>query len=112
MRNYYLLADFWTRISPKYTNLVRTHHTAHWDLTRNPRSQRAGGLTVGVENGYDEVNVQIPEEEKRRNLLRQILFRNRFFFTKSFAEETRVIGQELEKGRYAATERVFRSVAA
>jgi len=67
---------------------------------------------VGVENGYDEVNVQIPEEEKRRNLLRQILFRNRFFFTKSFAEETRVIGQELEKGRYAATERVFRSVAA
>ena len=112
MRNYYLLADFWTRTSPKYTNLVRTRHTAHWDLTRNPRSQRAGGLTVGVENGYDEVNVQIPEEEKRRNLLRQILFRNRFFFTKSFAEETRVIGQELEKGRYAATERVFRSVAA
>ncbi|KAF3579142.1 hypothetical protein DY000_02031474 [Brassica cretica] len=31
---------------------------------------------------------------------------------KRFAEETRVIGQELEKGRYAATERVFRSVAA
>ncbi|KAF3513463.1 hypothetical protein F2Q69_00006275 [Brassica cretica] len=29
---------------------------------------------------------------------------------KSFAEETRDIGQELEKGRYAATERVFRSV--
>ncbi|KAF2562297.1 hypothetical protein F2Q70_00017650 [Brassica cretica] len=63
MRNYYLLAEFWTRTSPKYTNLVRTHHTAHWDLTRNPRSQRAGGLTVGVENGYDEVNVQIPGEE-------------------------------------------------
>ena len=32
-------------------------------------------------------------------------------FTKSFAEETRVIGQELEEGRYAATERKFRSVA-
>ena len=63
MRNYYLLADFWTRTSPKYTNLVRTRHTAHWDLTRNPRSQRAGGLTVGVENGCDEVNVQIPKEE-------------------------------------------------
>ena len=43
VRNYYLLADFWTRISPKYTNLVRTRHTAHWDLNRNPRSQRAGG---------------------------------------------------------------------
>ncbi|KAF3507280.1 hypothetical protein F2Q69_00004799 [Brassica cretica] len=63
MRNYYLLADFLTRTSPKYTNLVRTRHTAHWDLTRNPCSQRVGGLTVGVENGYDEVNVQIPEEE-------------------------------------------------
>ncbi|KAF2561686.1 hypothetical protein F2Q70_00017662 [Brassica cretica] len=63
MRNYYLLADFWTRTLPKYTNLVRTRHTAHWDLTRNPRSQRAGGLTVGVKNGCDEVNVQIPEEE-------------------------------------------------
>ncbi|KAF3559153.1 hypothetical protein F2Q69_00013098 [Brassica cretica] len=74
MRNYYLLADFWTRTSPKYTNLDQTRHTAHWDLARNPRSQRAGGLTVGVKNGYDEVNVQIPEEEKRRKLLRQILF--------------------------------------
>ena len=111
MRNYYLLADFLTRTSPKYTNLVQTRHTTHWDLARNPRSQCAGGLTVGVKNGYDEVNVQIPEEEKRRKLLRQILFRNRFFFTKSFAEETRVIGQELEEGRYAATERMFHSVA-
>ncbi|KAF3508213.1 hypothetical protein F2Q69_00007728 [Brassica cretica] len=54
MRNYYLLTDFRTRTSPKYTNVVRTRHTAHWDLTRNPRSQRAGGLTVGVENGCDE----------------------------------------------------------
>ena len=65
MRNYYLLADFWTRTSPKYTNLVQTRHTTHWDLARNPQSQRAGGLTVGVKNGYDEVNVQIPEEEKK-----------------------------------------------
>ena len=111
MRNYYLLADFWTRTSPKYTNLVRTRHTAHWDLTRNPRSQRAGGLTVGVENGYDEVNVQIPEEEKRRKLLQQILFRNRFFSTKSFTEETRVIGQKPEKDRYAVTEHVLHSVS-
>ena len=111
MRVYYLLADFWTRTSPKYTNLVQTHHTTHWDLARNPRSQRAGGLTVGVKNGYDEVNVQIPEEEKRRKLLRQILFRNRFFFTKTFAEEMRIIGQELEKDRYAATKHVLRSVA-
>uniref|UniRef100_A0A0D3BRT3 Uncharacterized protein n=1 Tax=Brassica oleracea var. oleracea TaxID=109376 RepID=A0A0D3BRT3_BRAOL len=75
-----------------------------------------GGKTVGVENGYDEVNVQIPKEEKRRNLLRPILFRNRFFFTKSFAEETRVIGKRARKGslrsdrtrvplgRYVATE--------
>ena len=63
MRNCYLHADFRTRTSPKYTNLVRTRHTAHWDLARNPCSQRAAGLTVGVENGYDEVNVQIPEEE-------------------------------------------------
>ncbi|KAF3558177.1 hypothetical protein F2Q69_00012472 [Brassica cretica] len=31
---------------------------------------------------------------------------------KRFAEETRIIGQEIKKGRYAATERVFRSVAA
>ena len=31
-------------------------------------------IPVGVKNGYDEVNVQIPEEEKRRKLLRQILF--------------------------------------
>ena len=64
MKNYYLLADFWTRTSPKYTNLVQTRHTTHWDLARNPRSQCAGGLTVRVNNGYDEVNVQIPEEEK------------------------------------------------
>ena len=69
-------------------------------------------VPVGVENGYDEVNVQIPEEEKRKNLLRQILLRNRFCFTKSFVGETRVIGQELEKGHYAETERVFRSVVA
>ena len=50
-------------------------------------------------------------KRKRRNLLRQILFQNRFFFTKIFAEETRVIEQELEKVRYAATERVLRSAA-
>ena len=59
MRNYYLLADFWTRTSPKYTNLVQTRHTTHWDLARNPHSQCAGGLTVGVKNGYDEVNIQM-----------------------------------------------------
>ena len=111
MRNYYLLADFWTRTSPKYTNLVQTRHTTHWDLARNPRSQCAGGLTVGVKNGYDEVNVQIPEEEKRRKFLRQILFRNRFFFTKTFTEETRIIGQELEKDRYVVTKCPLRSVA-
>ena len=64
---------------------------------------------VGVKNGCDEVNVQIPEEENEKNLLRRLLFRNRFFLTKSFVEETRVIRQKLEKGRYAATERVFRS---
>ncbi|KAF2597339.1 hypothetical protein F2Q68_00008965 [Brassica cretica] len=46
---------FWARTSPKYTNLVRTRRTAHWDLTRNPLSQRAGGLIVGVENGCDEL---------------------------------------------------------
>ncbi|KAF3601662.1 hypothetical protein F2Q69_00035054 [Brassica cretica] len=67
MRNYYLFADFLTRTSPKYTNLVQTRHTTHWDLARNPRSQCAGGLTVGVKNGYDEVKVQIPEEEKRES---------------------------------------------
>ncbi|WZZ58790.1 hypothetical protein YC2023_058897 [Brassica napus] len=32
-----------------------------------------------------------------------MLFRNRFFLTKSFADETRDIRQELEKGRYATT---------
>ncbi|KAF2598606.1 hypothetical protein F2Q68_00010597 [Brassica cretica] len=74
MRNYYLIMDFWTRTSPKYTNLVQTRHTAHWDLTRNPRSQRAGGLTVGVENGYDEVNVQIPEEENVETFFDKYLF--------------------------------------
>ena len=67
-------------------------------------------LTVGFKNGYDEVNVQIPEEENRRKLLRQILFRNRFFSTKSFTEETRVIKQNPEKDRYAATEHVLHSV--
>ncbi|KAF2560647.1 hypothetical protein F2Q70_00017279 [Brassica cretica] len=50
-------------------------------------------------------------KKKTKKLLRQTLFRNRFFFTKSFAEETRVIGQELEKDRYAATKNVLRSVA-
>ena len=50
-------------------------------------------------------------EEENENFLRQILFRNRFVLTKSFVEETREIGQELEKGRYTMTERVFRSVA-
>ena len=50
-------------------------------------------------------------EEENENFLRQILFRNRFFLTKSFAEETRDIGQELEKGHHATTERVFCSVA-
>ncbi|KAF3506051.1 hypothetical protein F2Q69_00007786 [Brassica cretica] len=74
MRNYYLPADFWTRTSPKYTNLVRTRHAAHWDLTRNPRSQRAGGLTVGVENGCDEVNVQILEEENIETLFDKYFF--------------------------------------
>ncbi|KAF2551465.1 hypothetical protein F2Q68_00036191 [Brassica cretica] len=49
--------------------------------------------------------------KKTKNLLRQILFRKRFFLTKDFAEETRDIGQKLEKGRYAATERVLRLVA-
>ena len=64
MRNYYLLADFRTRTSPKYTNLVRTRHTARWDLTRNSRSLRAGGLTIRVENGCDEVNLQISAKYK------------------------------------------------
>ena len=135
MRNYYLLADFWTRTSPKYTNLVQTRHTTHWDLARNPRSQLAGGLTVGVKNGYDEVNVQISEEEKRRKILRQIFFRNRFFFTKNLCgrnanhrtraregslrcDQTRAplgryVATEFEPklSRYVATKRPFRSVA-
>ncbi|KAF3554688.1 hypothetical protein F2Q69_00013409 [Brassica cretica] len=57
-----------------------------------------GELTVGVENGYDKVNVQIPEEENVETFFDKYFFENRLFFTKSFAEETRVIGQELEKG--------------
>ena len=73
--------------------------TSFWPISKNSCE-----ASVGVENGYDEVNIQIPEEEKRRNPLRQILFQNRFFFTKNFEEETRVVGQELKKGRYAATE--------
>ena len=50
-------------------------------------------------------------EEENENFLRRIIFQNRFFLTKIFAEETRDIGQEFEKGRYATTKRVFRSVA-
>ena len=46
-------------------------------------------------------------EKENENFLRQILFQNRFFLTKVFAEETRDIRQELEKGRYTMTERVF-----
>ncbi|KAF2572323.1 hypothetical protein F2Q70_00002397 [Brassica cretica] len=61
----------------------------HWDIARNPHLQCARGLTVGVKNGYDEVNVQIPEEEKRRKILRQIYFRNRFFFTKNLLRKKR-----------------------
>uniref|UniRef100_A0A0D3E8H5 Uncharacterized protein n=1 Tax=Brassica oleracea var. oleracea TaxID=109376 RepID=A0A0D3E8H5_BRAOL len=38
---------------------------------------------VGVKIGHDGINVQIPEEEKRRKIIRQIFFRNRFFFTKN-----------------------------
>ncbi|KAF3592438.1 hypothetical protein DY000_02024111 [Brassica cretica] len=90
-------------------------------------------LFVGVENGYDEVNVQISEEEKRRKILRQIFFRNRFFFTKNLcgrnanhrtraregslrSDQTcaplgRYVATELEPkfGRYVATE-LFRNV--
>ncbi|KAF2599546.1 hypothetical protein F2Q68_00008726 [Brassica cretica] len=110
MINYYLLADFWTRTSPKYTNLVRTRHTAHWDLTRNPRSQRAGRLTVGVENGYDEVNVQIPGEENVET------FFDKYFFKidPSLRKALRRKHESSDKSskRVAATERVFRSVAA
>ncbi|KAF3612012.1 hypothetical protein DY000_02046265 [Brassica cretica] len=62
-----------TELSPKLGRYVATEHVH-------------GG---GVENGCDEVNVQISEK-------------------KTFAEETRVIGQELEKDRYAATELVLR----
>ena len=62
MRNYYLLKDFRTRTSPKYTNLVQTRHTTHWDLARNPRSQCAGGLTVGVKNGYDGITIRKSSE--------------------------------------------------
>ena len=111
MRNYYLLADFWTRTSPKYTNLVQTCHTTHWDLARNLRSQCAGGLTVGVKNGYDEVNVQIPEEEKRSKFFGKYICEIDSSLFRTFAEETRIIGQELEKDRYAATKRVLCSVA-
>ncbi|KAF3590322.1 hypothetical protein DY000_02022428 [Brassica cretica] len=98
-------------------------HRHQQPQSRPPPCQEKPGwdprIPVGVENGYDEVNVQIPEEEKRRNLLRQILSRNKFFFTKSFAEETRVIGQRARNGllrsdrtraplgRYVATERPF-----
>ncbi|KAF3544819.1 hypothetical protein DY000_02008530 [Brassica cretica] len=112
MRNYYLLVDFWTRTSPKYTNLVQTRHTTHWDLARNPRFQCAGGLTVGVENGYDEVNVQIPEEEKNvEEFFDKYTFEIDSSLRKTSAEETRIIRQELEKDRYASTKRVLRSVA-
>ena len=48
-------------------------------------------------------------EEENENFLRRILFRNRLFLTKSFVEETRDIGQGLEKGRYVATA-LFRNV--
>ncbi|KAF2562776.1 hypothetical protein F2Q70_00017853 [Brassica cretica] len=74
------------------------------------------GLTVGVKNGYDEVNVQISEEEKRRKILRQIFFQNRFFFTKNLCgrnanHRTRAREGSLRSdqtraplGRYVATE--------
>ena len=65
---------------------------------------------LGSKTVTTKLTFKTPEEENE-NFLQQIFFRNRFFLTKSFAEETRDIGQELEKGRYATTERVFRSVA-
>ncbi|KAF2584388.1 hypothetical protein F2Q70_00035679 [Brassica cretica] len=76
---------------------------------------------VGVKNGYDEVNVQIPEEEKHRKILRQIYFRNRFFFTKNLCgrntnHRTRAQEGSLRSdqkraplGRYVATE-LYRNV--
>ncbi|KAF3562288.1 hypothetical protein DY000_02016578 [Brassica cretica] len=102
MRNYYLLADFWTRTSPKYTNLVRTRHTVHWNLARNPRSQRAGGLTVRVKNGYDEVNFQIPEEEKRseRTRAKDRLLRSDRALARSLGPRSLRSDRALPKHRY------------
>ncbi|KAF2610736.1 hypothetical protein F2Q70_00012715 [Brassica cretica] len=76
-------------------------------LTKSPAEETRD---IGVKNGYDEVNIQNIRRENEE-LFRRILFRNKFFLTKSFAEKTRDIRQELEKGRYAATERMFRSIA-
>ena len=70
-----------------------------------------GFVNVVVENGCDEVNVQISEEEKRRKILRQIFFEIDSSLRKTLVEETRIIGHELEKDRYAATSRVLHSVA-
>ncbi|KAF3531534.1 hypothetical protein DY000_02043153 [Brassica cretica] len=66
---------------------------------------------LGSKSVTTELTSKSPKKKNAEKLLRQILFRNRFFFTKSFAEETRIIGQELEKDRYAATKHVLRSVA-
>ena len=88
MRNYNLLADFWTRTSPKYTNPVQTRHTAHWHLARNPRSQRAGGLTVGVKNGYDKLTSKSPKKKKVEN-----------FFDKYFLEIDSSLRKAIQRKR-------------
>ena len=72
--------------------------------------EQGGPALLGSNMVTAELTFKTSREENE-NFLRRILFRNRFFFTKSFTEETRDIGQELEKCRYAMTERVFRSVA-
>ena len=82
-----------------------------WGQNRSRRNQCLK-VRVEVENGCNEVNVKIHEEEKNiEKFFDKYTFEIDSSLRKTFAEETRIIGQELKKDRYAVTKRVLRSVA-
>ena len=66
---------------------------------------------LGSKTVTTKLTSKFPKKKNIEKFFDKYIFEIDSSLRKTFAEETRIIGQELEKDRYAATKRVLRSVA-
>uniref|UniRef100_A0A0D3DKL3 Uncharacterized protein n=1 Tax=Brassica oleracea var. oleracea TaxID=109376 RepID=A0A0D3DKL3_BRAOL len=105
------VCKIWTNMSVCPLRIARIL-TFHALLSFPGRVLAAANIAVGVKNGYDEVNVQIPEEEKHKSLRRIITQRPNTRSARSLlSDRVRAKAQSLRSdqtpiplGRYVVTE--------